>query len=269
MMASVNGAGESCPSAPGSIDAESLTRTGFLTAHALEFLEICLKARLNMAICGPAGSGKRALLHALVPRMAGDGQILAIQNPDEPSLEQAGVTSLRAHLEPESEGLGITRRYLLTLVPKMHPVGLVLDEVEGAEAAPLVKLLLVTDGVLFSMVATSPTEALLTLESLAREHETGSDPTLARRILSTALQLIIQLDRAQDGGSIVISLTEVAAPEEGAYALRDIFALANREALEKALPGSECGLRATGLRPLFLKRLQTLGVIVPEHVFSP
>jgi pilus assembly protein CpaF len=268
VIAPVNGVGESRPSDPSSRDAESLVRRGVLTARALEFLEICLKARLNLAICGPAGSGKRALLHDLVPRMAGDGQILAIQNPDEPSLEQPGVTSLRAHLMPGNEGPGITRRYLLALAPKMHPMGLVLDQVEGAEAVPLLQLLLATDGVLFSMVAASPREALLTLESLVSKHGEGSDATLARRILSTALQLVVQLGKAQNDDSVVVSLTEVAEPEEGAYVLRDIFANVDSEAPDKGWTGSGCGLRPTGLRPLFLRRLQTVGIVVPEHVFS-
>jgi pilus assembly protein CpaF len=264
----VNGVGESRPVDASSHDAETLVRRGVLTARALEFLEICLKARLNLAISGPAGSGKRALLHSLVPRMAGDGQILAIQNPDEPSLEQPGVTSLRAHLMPGNEGPGITRRYLLTLAPKMHPMGLVLDQVEGAEAVPLLQLLLATDGVLFSMVAASPREALLTLESLATKHAEGSDPALARRILSTALQLVVQLGKAHNDDPVVISMTEVADAEEGAYVLRDIFANVGSETAEKGRPGSECGLGPTGLRPLFLRRLQTLGVVVPEHIFS-
>lgn len=268
VIAHANGVGESHPSRTSSLDADSLVRRGILTVRALEFLEICLTARLNLALCGPAGSGKRALLHGLVPHMAGDGQILAIQNPDEPSLERAGITSLRAHLMPEDNGPGITRRYLLTLVPKMHPMGLILDQVEGAEAVPLLQLLLATDGVLFSMVAASAREALLTLENLVSKHGEGSDPTLARPILSTALQLVVQLGKARDGGSVVISLTEVAEPEEGGYVLRDIFAYSKSEMVEKGQPGSGYGLRPTGLRPLFLKRIQTLGVAVPEHVFS-
>jgi pilus assembly protein CpaF len=198
--------------------------------------------------------------------MAGDGQILAVQNADEPSLERPGITSLRAQPMPEGGAPAITRRYLLTLVPKMHPIGLVIDEVHGAEAVPLLQLLLATDGILFSMVAESPQEALLGLEDLATVHGGGSDPAVARRILSTALQLVVQLRRAEDGSSVVVSVTEVAEPEEGGYALRDIFAYSESESVEKGEPGH--ALRPTGLRPLFARRIQTLGVAIPEHVFS-
>jgi pilus assembly protein CpaF len=268
VIAHRSGVGERQPSHTSSLDADSLVRRGILTVRALEFLAICLAARLNLGVCGPPGSGKRELLHGLVAHMAGDGQILAIQNPDEPSLERAGITSLRAHPMREDGGPGITRCYLLTLVPKMHPMGLVLDQVQGAEAVLLLQLLLATDGVLFSMVAESPREALLGLENLVTVHGDGSDPTLARRILYTALQLVVQLGEARDGGSVVINVTEVAEPEEGGYVLRDIFAYSKSAMVEKGQTGSGYALRPTGLRPLFLKRIQTLGVAVPEHVFS-
>jgi pilus assembly protein CpaF len=268
VIAHGSGVGEGQLSHTNSLDADSLVRKGILTVRALEFLAICLAARLNLAICGPPGSGKRELLHGLVPHMAGDGEILAVQDPDEPPLERAGLTSLRAQPMPVDGGPRITRRYLLTLVPKMHPMGLVLDQVQGAEAVPLVQLLLATDGVLFSMVAESPREALLGLENLVTVHGDGSGATLARRILSSALQIVVQLGKARDGGSVVISVTEVAEAEEGEYLLRDIFAYSRRERVKKGQTGSGYALRPTGLRPLFLKRIQTLGVAVPDHIFS-
>ncbi len=248
-------------------DAGSLVERGILTARALDFLELCLASRLNLAISGPSRSGKRALLHSLVPYMAGDGQILAVQNPGEPSLERPGITSLRAHLESEDGGPGISRQYLLSLVPKMHPTGLLLDRVEGAEAVLLIRLLLTMDGVMFSIVAESPADALLTLENLARVHGEGAEPGLARHILSTALQLIVQLGTVQDGGTAVVSLTEVAEAEEDCRVLREIFAYRAPDLPEDEQTGPEEHLRPTGVKPLFLDRIETLGIPVPEHIF--
>jgi len=263
VIAHGSGVGEGQPPHTNSLDAEDLVRSGILTVQALEFLTICLAARLNLAVCGPPGSGTRELLHGLVPHMAGDGQILAVQNADEPSIERPGITSLRAQPMPQDGGAAITRRYLLNLAPNMHPIGLVIDAVQGAEAVPLLQLLLATDGILFSMVAESPQEALLGLEKLATLHGGGSDPRVARRILSSALQLVVQLGKADDGSPVVIRVTEVAEPEEAGYILRDIFAYA-----ENGEPGSGYALRPTGLRPLFARRIQTLGVAIPEHIFS-
>ncbi len=267
MVAPVNDCLGDQSSDKASPDAGSLVEKGILTGRALDFLELCLSSRLNLAVSGPPGSGKRALLHSLIPYMAGDGQILAVQSPDEPSLERPGITSLRAHLESEDGGPGISRHYLLSLVPKMHPTGLLLDRVAGAEAVALIRLLLTMDGVMFSIVAESPADALLTLETLARTHAEGAEPGLAGRILSTALQLIVQLGTVRDGGTVVVSLTEVAEAEEGCRVLRDIFAYQGPELPENRGIGPGEHLRPTGVRPLFLHRIETLGIPVPEHIF--
>jgi len=250
------------------LDAEQLTPNGVLPSHALELLQAALAARLNVAISGPEGSGKRELLHSLVPHMACDGQILAVQNPDEPLLERRGVTSLIAHPEAEDNCPRIGRHYLLTLVPKMHPTGLVLDRVAGAEAVPLLRLLLTMDGIVFSIAAESPQDVVDKLVDLDRIHGERQDSELARRILSTALQLVVQLDTAPDGSSLVASLTEVAQAEDGRHVLREIFACGDLDSPGDGECGSRPTLRATGVKPLFLSRLEELGIPVPEHVFT-
>jgi pilus assembly protein CpaF len=251
-----------------SLDAGSLVRDGDLTVDALEFLQACLEARLNLAISGPFGAGKRALLHRLVSYMADDGQIMAIQNPDEPSLEASGITSLRAHPDREDGGPSISRHYLLALVPKMHPTGLILDRVEGAEAASLLQLLLAMDGVVFSIVAESPRDALLTLERLACEHGEGTHPGIAKRILSTGLDLIIQLGSSPEGCCEVLGITEVAEAEGDRHVLGDIFACQREGLIGHEQGRSECRLQPTGVRPSFLSRIEALGICIPEHLFA-
>jgi pilus assembly protein CpaF len=251
-------------------DAKGLIERNTLTAQTLEFLTMCFAARLNLAISGAEGSGKRTLLHAMVSYLAGDGQILAVQNPDEPSLEREGITVLKAHSDPDDPGPGISRHYLLSLVPKMHPTGLVLDQVEGDEAVLLLRLLFAMNGVLFSVVADSPQDALLKLEELSVTNGEGLDSVLARRMLSSGLDLIIQLGRVPDGPSAVLSLTEVAEAQDENHLLREIFVRADLERGEamKSETGSESPLRPTGVKPLFLDRVESLGISVPDHLFA-
>jgi pilus assembly protein CpaF len=251
-------------------DADGLIERGVLTAPAWEFLKVCIAARLNLAISGAEGSGKRVLLHALISCLAGDGQILAVQNPDEPSLEREGVTALKAHADLDDAGPGISRHYLLSLVPKMHPTGLILDRVEGDEANLLLRLLFAMNGVMFSIVADSPQDALLRLAELGVVHGEGLDNNLARRMLSSGLDLIVQLERSPDGSSAVLSLTEVAECEGDDHLLREIFARADPEGTEdgETQEGQRNPLRPTGIKPLFLDRVESLGISLPEHLFA-
>jgi pilus assembly protein CpaF len=250
-----------------SADAENLVEKGVLTAQVLEFLRACVGARLNLAISGPEGSGKRALLHALVPYSVGEGEVLALQNPAEPSLEQKGVTVLKAHLDPDGDGPSISRHYLLSLVPKMHPTGLILDRVDGAEVAPLLRLLFAMNGVMFSIVADSAADALDRLEELALVHEEGSDSNLVRRMLSSGLDLVVQLGKVSDGSSTASSLTEVAEDQDQGHVLREIF---SRQRPDDSDVASDPGrpLRPTGAKPLFLTRIESFGISVSSDLFS-
>jgi pilus assembly protein CpaF len=251
-----------------SLEAESLVEKGVLTAQALEFLRACIGARLNLAISGAEGSGKRALLHALSSYLIDDGEVLAIQNHDEPSLDRKGITVLQAHLDGEGAKPGINRHYLLSLVPKMHPTGLILDRVEGAEAMTLLCLLFAMNGVLFTIVADSARDALLKLEELALAHGGSSDSVLTGRMLSTGLDLVIHLGEWAEGLPVALSLTEVAEAEDDSHVLREIFLRERSDENQETESESQCPLRPTGLKPLFLSRMECLGISVPDDLFA-
>ena len=246
-------------------EAEGLIQQGVITPQALEFLEACLQVRLNLAISGPPESGKRRLLQALLSLLPDDEQALAIQNPDEPPLEMRGITTLRASLSPSKGKHLITRYYLLSLAPKMHPQRLLLDRVQGSEALPLLKLLFAMNGVVFSIVADSPKDALVSLEKMIVLSEGGLDVNVIRRILSTSLDLIIQLEGAQAGFAKVVNLTELSEIEDDAIVLRDIFL---RREINEAKDKSLSLLSPTGIRPRFIDRMQALGICLPMEMFT-
>jgi pilus assembly protein CpaF len=246
-------------------EAEGLIQQGIITPQALEFLEACLLVRLNLAISGPSVSGKRKLLRALASLIPDDEQILAIQSPDEPPLERKGVTTLRASLSPRGGKHIITRYYLLSLAPKMHPQRLLLDRVQGSEALPLLKLLFAMDGVMFSIVADSPRDALSSLEKMIVLGEGGLDANMTRRILSGSLDLVIQLQRSKDDCTRIVNLTEVSDAEGDTIALRDIFL--HRE-IEEEKDESPSLLRPTGIKPQFVDRMHMLGIPLSTDMFT-
>jgi pilus assembly protein CpaF len=264
----VNASPEPQPATGTSLEAESLVEKGVLTAQALEFLRACIWARLNVAISGAEGSGKRMLLHALSSCLVNDGEVLAVQNPEEPSLDRKGITVLQAHLDGDGPGPGINRHYLLSLVPKMHPTGLIIDRVEGVEAMPLLRLLFAMNGVLFTIVADSAHDALLRLEQLAIAHAGSTDAVLTGRMLSTGLDLVVHLGEWPEGLPIALSLTEVAEADDESHVLREIFTLERSDESQAAERESRSPLRPTGLRPLFLGRMESLGISFPDDLFA-
>lgn len=249
-------------------DLADLVRTGLLTRRAQEFLEACVAARLNVVVCGPQGSDKRMLLQALAASLISDGQILAVQNPFEGWVEHKNITPLRAQPCTDSGSPGITRVYLLSLVPKMHPTGLILDQVEGAEIVPLLKLLLTMDSVFFSVTADSATDALLKLEEMARLHRAEARPGVVRKLLSSTIHLAIQLAIAQCGSAAILRLAEVRQEGEDAYSLCDIFVSADGGPGPESGVEGLCSLRPTGERPVFLNRMKALGVFLSDDVFT-
>jgi pilus assembly protein CpaF len=249
-------------------DPAGLVIGGILTRRALEFLEACVYSRLNVAVCGPEGCGKRAVLHALVSCMDSDGQILAVQNPDERWLEHKSVTPLRARLGPEGGAPGISRRYLLSLVPKMHPTGLIVDQVEGEEVVALLQLLLNMDGIIFSVTAESAVDALRKLEELARLHGTDARPSVIRRILSTDLQLVVELSKLPSGRATAVRFAEVRETDQGHYSLCDIFVSADEEVQADGAADTQCALRPTGALPVFLSRMTALGICLTDNFFT-
>jgi len=246
------------------LEVEGFLEKGSVTPQSLEFLKACLVAKVNLAVSSLSGSANRKLVQALISLLPGDEQILAIQNADEPSLVGKGLTTLRANLSPGQGKHIITRHYLLTLVPKMHPQRLLLDRVQGSEALPLLKLLFAMDGVMFSIVADSPEEALSNLERMLLLSESGLNISMIRRILSSSLDLIIQLQESQGGSTRIVNLTEVCEAEDYTIVLRDIFL--HRE-LEEKRDEPLCLLRPTGIRPKFADRLEMLGISLPSDIF--
>lgn len=247
------------------LNPDDLVQHGVITPKAMEFLEGCLVARLNVAISGPPDSGKRTLLWALLSLLTEDEEVLVVQNPDDPCLEGRRITTLTANLSLGQDGPGISRRYLLSLAPKMHPRGLVVDRVQGLEAVPLLRLLFAMDGIVFSIAADSPEDAVRNLEEMVLLTEARLDSSIVRRVLSQSLDLIIQVDRAKDGGTKIVSLSEVVGVESDSLMLRNIFFL---RTVDEGETESVNLLVPTGIKPQFIDRLEMRGVCLPAEIFT-
>jgi pilus assembly protein CpaF len=85
-----------------------------------------------------------------------------------------------------------------------------------------------------------------------------------RQQVASALDLIIQLERLNDGSRRITAISEVQGMESDVITLQDVFEFE----LENAVPGRTIlgQLRYTGLRPTFLPKFERRGVELPARM---
>jgi pilus assembly protein CpaF len=86
-----------------------------------------------------------------------------------------------------------------------------------------------------------------------------------RQQVASALDLIVHLERMEDGGRRVTAITEVQRMESEVITLQEIFAFKlEKVKADRTVIGK---LEATGLRPNFLYKFEKRGISMPNEVF--
>jgi pilus assembly protein CpaF len=245
-----------------------LIRLGTLNTETVEFLQRCVLGELNILISGGTGSGKTTLLNALSSAIPDSDRILTIEDAAELRLNQRHVLRLEArpkNIEGEGE---IPIRALVRNSLRMRPDRIIVGEVRGAEALDMLQAMNTGhDGSLSTIHANSPRDALARIETMVLM--TGYDlPVRAiRGQVASALDMIVQLERLEDGSRRVVAITEVQRMESDVITLQDIFEYKiERVTADRVVIGS---LEPTGLRPSFLHKFEKRGVSLPVSLFTP
>jgi pilus assembly protein CpaF len=245
---------------------DALVRLGTLSPDTVDLLRGCVQARLNILISGGTGSGKTTLLNALSSAIPDDERIVTIEDAAELRLLQRHV--LRLEQRPKNiEGEGeVTIRDLVRNALRMRPDRIVIGEVRGAEALDMLQALNTGhDGSLSTLHANSPRDALARVETMVMMAGFDLPLRAIRQQVAAALDLIIQLERLQDGARRVTSITEVQRMESEVITLQELF----RFEVEAVAPGSGRvigRLEPTNLRPAFLEKFTRRGVKMPAFL---
>jgi pilus assembly protein CpaF len=250
------------------LDMGDLIRLGTLNTETVEFLQRCVLAELNILVSGGTGSGKTTLLNALSTAIPDHDRILTIEDAAELRLNQRHVLRLEArpkNIEGEGE---IAIRTLVRNSLRMRPDRIIVGEVRGAEALDMLQAMNTGhDGSLSTVHANSPRDALSRLETMVMM--TGYDLPLRaiRGQVAAALDMIVHLERVEDGSRRVTAITEVQRMEADVITLQDIFEFkVDQITPDRTVIGA---LRATGLRPTFLHKFEKRGVTLPVSLFNP
>ena len=246
---------------PLSID--NLVGFGTLSEEMAEFLEACVKARLNIMVSGGTGSGKTTTLNVLSSFIPDQERIVTIEDAAELRLQQQHVVTLESR-PANLEGRGaITIRDLVRNALRMRPDRIIVGEVRSGEALDMLQAMNTGhDGSLTTGHANSPRDILSRLETMVMMAGMELPVRAIREQIASALDLIIQQSRIQDGSRKITYITEVQKMEGDTIVLQDLFTYVQTGINES---GKSVGYyEASGLQPMFLQKFKMNGVELPK-----
>ncbi|MGB9639585.1 MAG: CpaF family protein [Anaerolineales bacterium] len=246
---------------------EKLIELGSLTPIVSDFLEACVVSRLNIIISGGTGSGKTTLLNVLSGYIPEHVRIVTIEDSAELQLHQEHVVRLEMK-PPDLEGKGEVKiRDLVRNALRMRPDRIVVGECRGGEALDMLQAMNTGhDGSLTTLHANSPRDALSRLETLTMMAGMDLPIRIVREQIASAVDLIIQTARLRDGSRKVTQVTEVVGMEGDTIVMTDIFKFDETGLDENGHVLGE--LKPTGMRPLFIHRLEMAGFKLKAEVFG-
>jgi pilus assembly protein CpaF len=247
---------------------DDLIRVGTISEQATEFLRLCVRAELNILISGGTGSGKTTLLNALSEAIPDDQRIVTIEDAAELRLRQRHVLRLEGrpkNIEGEGE---ITIRDLVRNSLRMRPDRIIVGEVRGAEALDMLQAMNTGhDGSLSTVHCNSPRDALARVETMVLMAGYELPMRAIRQQISSALEMIVHLERMDDGSRKVTAITEVQRMEGDVITLQELFTFRFDGVTSDRVVHGE--LESCGLRPSFESKFRKHGIELPAGLVGP
>jgi pilus assembly protein CpaF len=248
--------------------ADDLVEFGTMTSPVSQFLEACVRGRVNVLVAGGTGAGKTTTLNVISSFIPDDERILTIEDAAELKLQQPHVVRLESR-PPNIEGKGqVSIRDLVRNALRMRPDRIVVGEVRGAEALDMLQAMNTGhDGSISTIHCNSPRDALARLETITMMAGMELSSRSIREQIASAIHLIVYQQRLKDGTRRFTHVTEVAGMEGEVITLQDIFLFDFSMGVDEE--GRFKGrLKSTGLRPKFLDKLAERGIHVDADVFA-
>jgi pilus assembly protein CpaF len=245
---------------------DDLIRIGTLSPELARVLNAVVRGRLNVLISGGTGAGKTTLLNLLSGFIPETERIVTIEDSAELQLQQPHVVRLETR-PPNIEGRGaVTQRDLVRNSLRMRPDRIVIGEVRGAEALDMLQAMNTGhDGSLTTVHANTPRDALGRIENMVSMTGISFPVKALRSQIASAIDILIQVERQEDGRRRVVSLQETNGMEGDVITTSELFKF-ERRGLDK--DGNVQGqLVTTGIVPGFEKRLRERGIELPVELF--
>jgi pilus assembly protein CpaF len=247
-------------------DITRLVSVGALTPEMSQFLEACVRCRLNILISGGTGSGKTTLLNSLSRWIPAGERVVTIEDAAELQLQRKHVVRLETR-PPNIEGKGeVTQRDLVKNALRMRPDRIILGEVRGGEALDMLQAMNTGhDGSMTTVHANNTRDAIRRIENMVSMAGLNFPVHAIRDQISSAINLMVQVGRITGGRRKIKSITEITGMEGEAVCMQDIFRF-KQIGVDKE--GHATGhFEVCGVRPQCLERIFSEGIQFPADMF--
>lgn len=232
-----------------------LVEKGALSVQMAEVCKACVKGRINLIISGGTGAGKTTLLNALSAHINPRERIITIEDAAELRLQHEHWVRMETR-PPNTEGRGqITQRMLVINCLRMRPDRIILGECRGEEAFDMLQAMNTGhDGSMTTIHANNPRDCTKRLENMILMSGSEMPQKAARELIASAIQVIVQIRRLEDGTRRVTEIAEITGMEGDTIAISTLFTLEREGRDPRGF--FKCRHVGSGLPPKFLEKLE-------------
>jgi len=168
-----------------------------------------------------------------------------------------------------ADGKGaIMQRQLVINSLRMRPNRIIVGEVRSEEALDMLQAMNTGhDGSMTTVHANSPRDAIARMETMVLMGNVNLPEKAIRRQIASAVTLLLQVTRFNDGSRRLTHITEITGMEVDIVSMQDVF-LFEKQGVSPE--GRTLGrFTATGVRPRFEEKLRAAGILLPANFFEP
>ncbi|MCW1917379.1 CpaF family protein [Rhodobacter sp. KR11] len=245
-----------------------LVNFGAFTEEMALYLQAAVSCRLNIIVSGGTGSGKTTTLNALSSFIDNDERVLTIEDTAELQLQQVHVGRMESR-PPNVEGKGaVTQRDCLRNALRMRPDRIIVGETRGEEVIDMLQAMNTGhDGSMTTIHANSARDGISRLENMVAMAGIEMPLKAVRSQIASAVNLIVQASRLQDGSRRMVSITEITGMEGEVISMQEVF---RYERLGVEPNGKIIGrFNATGVRSHYSERFRQWGFDLPASIYEP
>ncbi len=247
---------------------DDLVNFGAFTEEMAAYLQAAVSTRLNVIVSGGTGSGKTTTLNALSSFIDNAERILTIEDTAELQLQQTHVGRMESR-PPNVEGKGeVSPRDCLKNALRMRPDRIIVGETRGEEVIDMLQAMNTGhDGSMTTIHANSARDGISRLENMIAMAGIEMPIKAVRSQIASAVNLIVQASRLQDGSRRMTSITEITGMEGDVISMQEIFRF-QRVGLtpDNKIIGH---FTATGVRSHFSERFRLWGYDLPPSIYEP